>query len=197
MGFCLHFPTHANNNEANCLLSLLSLPWKFVYSFSRSWLLSIWRSLKRYNKTLWFFFLFFEKVHDAELTVRGNWPLFWEAHKDPAVTASLGEETPWRRNLLPCRWTGKRWDFSNWVKGSAMGKTTFCVVLEESNRILSTISGASSSAVRIAGKPFLLSCYFKRQRCGPHALYLTTGNVSGVLWLLIAVNLSMSYCLPV
>lgn len=78
-----------------------------------------------------------------------------------------------------------------------MGKTTFCVGLKESNSILSTISGASSSAVRIAGKPFLCFYFFKRQRCGSHALYLATGNVSGVLWLLIAVNLSMSYCLSV
>lgn len=73
-----------------------------------------------------------------------------------------------------------------------MGKTTFCVV-----SFLSAISGASSSAVRIADKPFLCFYFVKRQRCGPHALYLVTGNMSAVLWLLIAVNLSMSYCLSV
>lgn len=63
----------------------------------------------------------------------------------------------------------------------------------------SGISGPSSSAVEITVKLLLPLCFFfsQKQRLGQHALYLATGNVPGALWLLIAVNQSMSYCLSV
>lgn len=76
-----------------------------------------------------------------------------------------------------------------------MGKATFCGLrgIKQS----SAISCPSGSAVKITGKLLLPLLFFQKTKIGQHTLYLATGNVSGALWLLIAVNQSMSYCLSV